>query len=226
VIVEPILFTFKVIPPPDGFLQDLFTLAHAHDVLTVLDDCLMFRLAPGGSAERYGLEPDITCLGKFVGGGLPVGAIASSNELMSVFDPSHPRAVYHGGSFNGNPLGCAAGRVTMEHLTAERIERMDAQARRIAEALGAASAEAGVPLEISGDGSILGVHVVDEDGNTDHGLSRRFHLAAINRGVYFGQDGEFALATPFDDDGVSEAIELLELALGDLASEIEGGEAR
>src|SRR3954453_4090253 len=108
VIIEPILFTFKVIPPPAGFLPDLFALAREHGVLTVLDDCLMFRLAPGGSAERYGLEPDITCLGKFVGGGLPVGAIASSKELMSVFDPSHPRAVYHGGSFNGNPLGCAA----------------------------------------------------------------------------------------------------------------------
>ena len=144
---------------------------------------------------------------------------------MSIFDPAHPNAVYHGGSFNGNPLGCATGRVTMSHLTAESIERMDAQAARLGAALAAASERTGVPLEISGDGSILGVHVIGDDGKTDHGLSRRFHLAAINRGVYFGQDGEFALATPFTDDDVSEAIELLEPALADLAAEIQGGAA-
>lgn len=223
VVIEPILFTFRVIPPPENFLADLISLAHDAGILAVLDDCLMFRLAPGGSAERYGLHPDITCLGKFVGGGLPVGAIASTRELMSIFDPAHPRAVYHGGSFNGNPLGCATGRVTMSHLTADRIERMDVQAARLSEALAAASQRHGVPLEISGDGSILGVHVIGEDGKTDHRLSRRFHLAAINRGVYFGPDGEFALATPFTDADLTEAIELLELALADLASEIEGG---
>jgi glutamate-1-semialdehyde 2,1-aminomutase len=223
VVIEPILFTFRVIPPPENFLSELIDLAHQAGILAVLDDCLMFRLAEGGSAERYGLHPDITCLGKFVGGGLPVGAIASTEELMSIFDPAHPRAVYHGGSFNGNPLGCAAGKVAMERLTATEIQRMDAQAERLAAALAAASESAGVPLEISGDGSILGVHVIGDDGKTDHALSRRFHLAAINRGVYFGQDGEFALATPFTDDDVTEAIELLELALADLASEIEGG---
>ena len=102
---------------------------------------------------------------------------------------------------------------------------MDAQAARLGEALAAASERTGVPLEISGDGSILGVHVIGDDGKTDHGLSRRFHLAAINRGVYFGQDGEFALATPFTDDDVSEAIELLDAALADLAAEIQGGAA-
>jgi len=220
IVIEPILFTFKVIPPPDGFLVELIELAQEHGILAVLDDCLMFRLAEGGSAERYGLRPDITCLGKFVGGGLPVGAIAASDELMSIFDPAHERAVYHGGSFNGNPLGCAAGRVTMEHFGAAEIERIDAQAARVGEALADASRATGVGLEITGDGSILGVHVRDGDGKTSHALSRRFHLAAINRGVYFGQDGEFALATPFADEDVDEAIEILGLALEDLAKEM------
>jgi glutamate-1-semialdehyde 2,1-aminomutase len=222
VVIEPILFTFRVIPPPPQFLAELIALAREHGILAILDDCLMFRLAPGGSAERYGLEPDITCLGKFVGGGLPVGAILASTELMSIFDPAGPHAVYHGGSFNGNPLGCAAGRVTMEHLTGASIEQMDAHARRLGAGLAAASKATGVPLEITGDGSVLGVHVLGEDGGTSHQLSRRFHLAAINHGVYFGQDGEFALATPFSDEDVSEAIGRLELALADLASETGG----
>ncbi len=221
IVIEPILYTFKVIAPPPGFLLELIELAHENGILAVLDDCLMFRLAEGGSAERYGLRPDITCLGKFVGGGLPVGAIAASDELMSIFDPAHERAVYHGGSFNGNPLGCAAGRVTMEHFGAAEIERIDGHAARIGQALADASRASGVGLDITGDGSVLGVHVLGADGKTSHALSRRFHLAAINRGVYFGQDGEFALATPFTDEDVDEAIGILGLALEDLAKEMQ-----
>ena len=167
IVIEPILYTFKVIPPPPGFLVELIELAHKNGILAVLDDCLMFRLAPGGSAERYGLRPDITCLGKFVGGGLPVGAIAASEELMSIFDPAHERAVYHGGSFNGNPLGCAAGRVTMEHFGAAEIERIDAHAARLGEALGEASRASGVGLDITGDGSVLGVHVLGANGRSE-----------------------------------------------------------
>ena len=150
-----------------------------------------------------------------------MGAIAANEELMSIFDPAHPQAVYHGGSFNGNPLGTTAGRVAMEHFGSHEIERMNVQGARLREALEKASRVSGVPLDVTGDGSILGVHVLGADGETSHTLSRRFHLAAINRGVYFGQDGEFALATPFTDDDVSEAIEILGLALADLAPELE-----
>jgi glutamate-1-semialdehyde 2,1-aminomutase len=221
VVIEPILFTFRVIPPPPGFLNNLIAMAHEAGILAVLDDCLMFRLAEGGSAEHYGLEPDITCLGKFIGGGLPVGAIAASAELMSIFDPAHPNAVYHGGSFNGNPLGTVAGRVAMEHFGTAEIDRMNVQGAHLRTALESASRSSGVPLEVTGDGSILGVHVLGADGTTSHTLTRRLQLAAINRGVYFGQDGEFALATPFTDDDVSEAIEILEQALADLVPELE-----
>jgi glutamate-1-semialdehyde 2,1-aminomutase len=221
VVIEPILFTFRVIPPPPGFLANLIAMAHEAGILAVLDDCLMFRLAEGGSAEYYGVEPDITCLGKFIGGGLPVGAIAANAELMSIFDPAHPSAVYHGGSFNGNPLGTVAGRVAMEHFGTAEIERMNAQGAHLREALERASTASGVPLEVTGEGSILGVHVLGADGTTSNPLTRRLQLAAINRGVYFGQDGEFALATPFTDDDVSEAIEILEQALNDLAPELE-----
>lgn len=220
VVIEPILFSFQVNPPPPGFLAELVALARENDVLSILDDCLMFRLAEGGSAERYELTPDITCLGKWIGGGLPVGAIGASAELMTVFNPAHPNTVYHGGSFNGNPLGCAAGRVAVENYKAEDIARMDAQAKRIDDGLVAAGERTGLPLETSGEGSILGVNVLDSDGNAALPLTRRFHMAAINRGVYIGQDGEMSMATPFTEDDVSEVVEQLELAAGDLAAEL------
>lgn len=224
IVIEPILFTFRVIPPPPGFLNELIDMASEAGVLSVLDDCLMFRLAEGGSAERYGLTPDITCLGKFVGGGLPVGVIGASNELMEVFDPAHERAVYHGGSFNGNPLGCAAGHVALEHFRAADVERMDAQASRIHTALEAAAERTGVPLEVSGDGSVLGTCVLGPDRTPDQALTREWQMAAINHGIYIGQDGEIAMATPFTDDDVSEAILGLERAVDDVAAELAEGD--
>jgi glutamate-1-semialdehyde 2,1-aminomutase len=223
-IIEPLLFTFEVIPPPPGFLEALVALAHDRGALVVLDDCLMFRLAEAGSAEKYGIEPDLTCLGKFIGGGLPVGVVAGPEKLMSALDPSLPDSLYHGGSFNGNPLGCAAGRVTMEHLTGVSIEEMDRRTDRLATALRAKADILGVPFKVSGDGSVLGTYIVAEDGSLDRALSARLHLAAINHGVYFGQDGEMAMATTLDDEALEEAIVGLEAALEDFAEELAGAD--
>jgi glutamate-1-semialdehyde 2,1-aminomutase len=218
-IIEPILFTFEVVPPPPGFLPELVELAHSEGAVVILDDCLMFRLAPGGSAEKFGIAPDLTCLGKFIGGGLPVGVVAGTEELLSVLNPNDPRNMYHGGSFNGNPLGATAGRVTLECLGAGDIAGMDERAARLGRVLEAKADEVGVPFRVTGDGSILGTYVVGEDGKPDRELGARFHLAAINHGVYFGQDGEFALATTLGDKALDEAIAGLEAALEDLAQE-------
>jgi glutamate-1-semialdehyde 2,1-aminomutase len=222
-IIEPILFTFEVVPPPPGFLPELVAMAQEEDVIVILDDCLMFRLAEAGSAQKYEISPDLTSLGKFIGGGLPVGVVGGREEYLSYLDPNHPENLYHGGSFNGNPLGATAGRITLEHLDAAAIAAMDGHAARLRAALEAKAAELGVPLKVSGDGSILGSYVVGEDGAPDRDLGAHLHLAATNHGVYFGQDGEFALATSFTDEIVDEAIEGLELALEDLAAEIERG---
>jgi glutamate-1-semialdehyde 2,1-aminomutase len=227
VVFEPIMYTDNVIAPPPGFLPALVELAHRYDALAVLDDCLMFRLAPGGSAERYGFRPDITCLGKWIGGGLPVGAIVAREELMRIFDPTRTGALYHGGSFNGNPLGCAAGRVAVEHLTFERIAAMEHHAERIADALRAHAETIGLPLRISGDGSALGVYVLDRpDGDPHLAHSSLLHLAATNHGVYLGAGGEMAMATSLDHELVDAAIAGLAAAIADVAAEIETSEAR
>ncbi len=226
VVFEPIMYTDHVIAPSSGFLPALVELAHRYDALVVLDDCLMFRLAPGGSAERYGFRPDITCLGKWIGGGLPAGAIAASEELMRAFDPTRTGTLYHGGSFNGNPLGCAAGRVAVEHLTHERIAEMDRVAGRLAGAVRAHAEAVGVPLRVSGDGSALGVYVLDRVGGEPHpGRTALLHLAAVNRGVYLGAGGEMAMATSLDAALADEAAAGLGGALADLAEELDSLEA-
>ena len=139
-------------------------MAREEGAIVILDDCLMFRLAEAGR-QKYGISPDLTCLGKFIGGGLPVGVVAGSAALMSAVDPDNPDGMYHGGSFNGNPLGATAGRVTLEHLGAAEIAAMDARTERLWRALEAKAKEVGVPLKVSGDGSILGSYVIGADGS-------------------------------------------------------------
>lgn len=219
VLIEPMLFTFRVIPPPPGFWPRVARLARDAGALVVLDDCVMFRLAPGGSAEKYGITPDLTCLGKWIGGGLPVGAVAGAASTLGLLDPRNPGGMYHGGSFNGNPLGCAAGRITLEDLSAERINEMDAHLERIEAALTSKADELGIPLKVSGDGSVRGVYILGPDGEPDREAAALLHLAAINRGVYMGHDGEMATATAFTEDAAGDAIEGLGLALEDFASE-------
>jgi glutamate-1-semialdehyde 2,1-aminomutase len=221
-MIEPILFTFEVVPPPPNFLPELVAMAREEGAVVILDDCLMFRLAEAGSAEKFGIAPDLTCLGKFIGGGLPVGVVAGPASILSAVDPNNSAGMYHGGSFNGNPLGATAGRVTLEHLGAAEIGAMDARAERLWKALEAKAAAVGVPLKVSGDGSILGSYVIGPDGSPDRELGAHFHLAAVNHGVFFGADGEFALATTFDDEALETAIAGLEAALEELAEEIAG----
>ncbi|HWF31032.1 MAG TPA: aminotransferase class III-fold pyridoxal phosphate-dependent enzyme [Solirubrobacteraceae bacterium] len=221
IIVEPVQYTGVVTPPPDGFLAELRELARAENVLFVLDDCLMLRLAEGGSTERFAIgTPDITCLGKWVGGGLPVGAITSSQELMSPFDLEQGGSLYHGGSFNGNLLGSVAGTIAVRDLTAVEIARIDAQSERLRAGLAEAASKVGVAIRTSGVGSVFGLYVLDgPDGEIDWNASRLLHLAAVNHGVYYGTGGEFGLCTATTDDEVDEALGGLSSALADLARE-------
>lgn len=219
IIVEPVQYTGVVTPPPDGFLHELRELAKQAGVLFVLDDCLMSRLAEGGSAERFGLDaPDITCLGKWIGGGLPVGAITSSRELMATFEMTRDGALYHGGSFNGNLLGSVAGAIAVGDLTAARIARIDAQAERLRVGLAEAAHDVGVPIRTAGVGSAFGLYVLEAPGGAiDWQATRLLHLAAVNHGVYYGTGGEFGLCTTITDEQVDEASAGLSDALADLA---------
>jgi glutamate-1-semialdehyde 2,1-aminomutase len=228
IIVEPVQYTGVVTPPPDGFLVELRELARREGVLLILDDCLMSRLAVGGSSERFGMAPpDITCLGKWVGGGLPVGAITASSELMAPFElPGDDSSLYHGGSFNGNVLGMVAGQIAVRDLTAEAIARIDAQAERLRVGLDRSAAELGIAIRTPGVGSAFGLYVLDgPDGAIDWEATRLLHIAAVNHGVYYGTGGEFGLCTAISDEEVEAAGAALSSALADLAREREAVEA-
>jgi glutamate-1-semialdehyde 2,1-aminomutase len=218
IVLEPVQYTGIVTPPPEGFLPALRELASEHGVLLVLDDCLMFRLAEGGSAERFGIDADITCLGKWIGGGLPVGAIAASAELLSAFDLAPENPLYHGGSFNGNVLGMIAGAIAVRDLGAVEIARIDAQAETLRAGVAEAAQASGMAVRTSGVGSAFGLYVLGEaDGEIDRKATALLHLAAVNRGVYYGSGGEFGLCTALTDEDLEIAHAALAGALDDVA---------
>jgi glutamate-1-semialdehyde 2,1-aminomutase len=223
VVLEPLMFSGLVTTAPPGFLKRVQEAARKAGALFILDDCLMLRLAYGGSAERYGLDPDLTFLGKFIGGGLPMGVVGGRAEIMEVLDPHRPEPLYHGGSFNGNLLSSVSGRVSLEHFTAETITAMDARTASLRDALRAEADALGLPLTIVGDGSVLGVYVTDElerhEGNTFNAgeATQLLHLAALTRGVLIGPGGEIALSSTTAGAALDKAHEGLLGALGDVA---------
>jgi glutamate-1-semialdehyde 2,1-aminomutase len=188
----------------------------------VLDDCLMLRLAYGGSAELHGLEPDLTFLGKFIGGGTPMGVLGGREDVMEVLDPEREHPLYHGGSFNGNLLSSVAGRVSLEHFQRETIAAMDAGAQSLAGALRAQADALGLPLSISGEGSVMGVYVSEQlnrlDGtfNADES-TQLLHLAALAHGVLMGPGGEIALSSTTPGEALEQARAGLLSALEDVA---------
>jgi len=222
VVLEPVMYTGIVTPPVGNFLRDVQDAAHRAGALFVLDDCLMFRLAPGGAAEKFGLEPDLTFLGKFIGGGTPLGAVGGRREIIDLADPGHPKGVYHGGSFNGNILGSVAGQVTLENLTAARISKMDALVTRLKTALERRAAKLGLPLSVPSDGSVMGVYFTREKLRPGPDvpsaeLSQRFHLACLNNGVHMGPFGVIAMSTAINNAIMTEVISAIEDALDRVA---------
>ena len=122
IIVEPIAGNMGCIPPEPGFLEGLRELCDAHDIVLIFDEVMTgFRVAPGGAQERYGVIPDLTCLGKIIGGGLPVGAYGGKTEIMDYISPTGP--VYQAGTLSGNPLAMRAGHAVLSKI-AERKDTM------------------------------------------------------------------------------------------------------
>lgn len=224
VVLEPFQYTDVVTDANPEFLRRVEQAAKHAGALFVLDDCLMLRLAPGGSAEKFGLRPDITFLGKFIGGGLPMGVVGGRREVMEVFDQHSPKQIYHGGSFNGNLLACAAGIVSLRDLTETAIADMDRRALRLRRFLEAEAAALDIDFVTAGEGSVFGCYLQSESvtpgqARADGMLMSTYHLAALNNGVLMGPMGEVAMATVLDDEALSLAEEGLAQALRAIVSE-------
>jgi glutamate-1-semialdehyde 2,1-aminomutase len=161
VIIEPVAGNMGVVTPRPGFLEGLRDLTRKHGILLVFDEVITgFRIAKGGAQEFYGVAPDLTCLGKIVGGGLPVGVYGGRADVMERVAPLG--AVYQAGTLSGNPLAMAAGAETLTLLQAPGVyDELETMGARLAQGLVDAAAERGIPARVNRVGSMLTAFFVD-----------------------------------------------------------------
>lgn len=191
IIVEPVAANMGVVPPAGGFLQRLRALASSHGALLIFDEVITgFRVAPGGAQALYGVVPDLTVLGKIIGGGMPVGAYGGRRDLMQLMAPAGP--VYQAGTLSGNPAAMAAGIATLRALDAPALyDRLEVTSAMLEEGLRAAANAAGAQLALNRVGSLLTPFftagpVSGYAGATSADTSRfaAFFRAMLDRGVY------------------------------------------
>jgi len=190
VIVEPIAGNMGVVPPLPGFLEGLRTLCDREHALLVFDEVISgFRAAVGGAQQATGVRPDLTCLGKIIGGGLPVGAYGGRADVMDLVAPSGP--VYQAGTLSGNPLAMTAGLWSLEALSPKLYQHMGRLAARLAAGLADAARAAGVALQVNAFGSMLtpffttnAVRDYQSALNADAQAYGRLFHALLDHGVY------------------------------------------
>src|SRR5881409_695173 len=192
VIVEPVAGNMGCVPPERGYLDELREITHRDNTLLIFDEVMTgFRVAFGGAQELYGIIPDLTTLGKIIGGGLPVGAYGGQSEIMDLVAPVGP--VYQAGTLSGNPLAVAAGIKTLELLRRPGFyERLNAVSEELTAGLASEAARAGVVLTLNRVGSMF-TAFFSPGPVTDYASARksdtaafgRFFRTLLDRGVYF-----------------------------------------
>jgi len=223
VIVEPVAANMGVVPPAAGFLEGLRELTQERGALLVFDEVITgFRLGLGGAQEVFGIDADLTCLGKIMGGGFPCAAFGGRRDVMERLAPAGP--VYQAGTLSGNPVAVAAGLKALELAEREPpYERLEAAARRVGDGLHEAASAQGIPLTVNRVGSLFSVFfsadlVTNYAGAraADHDRFARFFQAMLERGVYLppsGFEGWF-LSAAHDDEDITRTLETAERAFG------------
>ena len=196
VLVEPVAANMGVVPPIDGYLKMLRKLCDQNDALLIFDEVITgFRLAHGGAQELFGIQADITCLGKIIGGGLPIGAIGGRADIMDMLAPTGP--VYQAGTLSGNPIATAAANATLDllrgtgHRARDPYKNLESRAAMLEAGLAEAAKQAGVPVTINRVGSIMSCFFTDRPvrnfvdvQSTDIKQFKRFFAEMLKQGIY------------------------------------------
>jgi glutamate-1-semialdehyde 2,1-aminomutase len=216
-LVDPLLGIGGVIPPADGFLPRLREITERHGIVLIFDEVISFRIAWGGAQERYGVRPDLTTLGKIIGGGLPVGAFGGRGDIMAAYDPRRGGArISHGGTFNANPVTMAAGAATLDALTPEAYGRLDALGDRLRGGVSRLLDATRRRGQVSGVGSLFCLHWTSAPV-TDYRSSRakdpekpmRVFLGLLNEGILLTQRGMGACSLAMSDEDVDRFVNAL-----------------
>jgi glutamate-1-semialdehyde 2,1-aminomutase len=226
VIVEPVAGNMGLVPPQDGFLPGLRDVTREDGALLVFDEVMTgFRVHPGGAQSLYGVAPDLTTLGKVIGGGLPVGAYGGRRDIMEMIAPSGP--VYQAGTLSGNPLAMTAGIETLSELKEPGVwESLEAAGTKLVDGLAAAASAAGVAVQHARVGTMFGLFFVDEPvtdwdsaARSNVGKFARYHNAMLEDGVYLAPSQYEAgfISTVHGDAEINSTLETAQRVFASLS---------
>jgi glutamate-1-semialdehyde 2,1-aminomutase len=223
IILEPMLGAGGGIGPQEGYLKGLRALADKYDVLLIFDEVISYRLHEGGFQALADVKPDLTALGKIIGGGLPIGAFGGRRDIMALFDPNNPDAVDHSGTFTGSASSMAAGYANLEIYTQPEIDRINTLGKYLADGLNAAMKRVGLTGSTRGIGSMTGIAFTDKPLITSKDvilsiipsveLMQYLHLEMLNRGIYFLHRGMFVISTPMTEKEIDHCVNNFEESL-------------
>ncbi len=226
IIVEPIAGNMGCIPPQAGYLESLKDLCQQHGAVLIFDEVMTgFRVAPGGAQELYGIQPDLTTLGKIVGGGLPVGAFGGRADIMNCIAPAGP--VYQAGTLSGNPLAMAAGLTTLNHLTDDVYATMAAATQALVDGMLALAAKHGIALcenHVCGMFSFFfgqdSVRNYEDVAASNVDQFNAFFHAMLDQGIYLAPSAFEAgfLSAQHGTEEIQKTLAAADLALGSLTS--------
>ena len=220
VIIEPVMGSVGMVPALPEYLAMLRDFCTANGSILIFDEVISYRVAPGGSQEYYGITPDMTALGKIIGGGLPVGAFGGRRDIMDLYDPTTGPTVSHAGTFNANPLTMLAGAATMEQLTPEVYRSLAEMTELLKQGIRDVCGEMEVPVQVTGLGSLFGIHFTDREvlnyrdiAGCDHDLRDRLFLGMLNEGILMASNLVGSLSTAITADDVDRFLAAFRTAL-------------
>ena len=230
VILEPVIGAGGVIAATPDFLNRLRTVTRELGMLLIFDEVISLRVAPGGAQQMYGVTPDLTTMGKIIGGGLPVAAFGGRADVMALLDPRRSGSMAQGGTYNGNPLGMAAGLAAMTELTPDVYEDLNRKGARVAEMLVEVFASHEVPVQVNAVGSMFALHFTDRPVTDYRGVAaadkekaRDFFLGLVNHGVLIAPRGMGALSTPMAEPDIEQFIDAVDAVVAEQQPRWEAG---
>jgi glutamate-1-semialdehyde 2,1-aminomutase len=222
VILEPIIGAGGVIAATSEFLERLRSVTRELGMLLIFDEVISLRVAPGGAQQLYGVTPDLTTMGKIIGGGLPVAAFGGRADVMELLDPRRKPNLAQGGTYNGNPLGMAAGVAAMKELTPDVYEDLNRSGARVKDQLSEVFASHGVAAQVNGVASLLAIHftatpVTDyrSKATTDDAMTRDFFLGLLNHGVLMAPRAMGALSTPMGEEEIQRFVDVADAVVAE-----------
>ncbi|WFP74961.1 aspartate aminotransferase family protein [Mesorhizobium sp. WSM4906] len=227
VLIDPMPNRAGLIPARQDYLRAMVEIAHAAGALVIFDEVISFRLGWSGAQGLWDITPDLTALGKIIGGGFPVGAVGGRADIMAVFDPTRGKpALPHGGTFTANPVTMRAGLAAMQALTRESFAHLDRLGTLLRDGVAASFDKHGLAGQCVGLGSLFKVHFTAHPvtdyrsvypGQAERRKLDAFHKGLLGRGVLSASYGLFALSTPMTEEDTRAILQAIDEILGDIA---------